>query len=170
MIYFKGAGHVALYCKAIGVILFAYGLTHCAGILPTYGARCGLTLNSYSAMIKRRPTYRPFRTLLVFLPHHFHLYYFEQRALSWLPLSSCTVPILRRSVPQLTEKDSQVNLTGENPKVQADGVCKLSSWITILSDSKARNMQVRIDLNKLLIGCAGLWGDPGQIPVNGRRC
>lgn len=27
MMYFKGTGHVALYCKAIGVTVFAYGLT-----------------------------------------------------------------------------------------------------------------------------------------------
>lgn len=30
----------------------------------------------------------------------------------------------------------------ENPKVQADGICKLSAWITVLGDSKARSRQV----------------------------
>lgn len=40
-------------------------------------------------------------------------------------------------------KDSQVNMIGENPKVQADGICKLSAWITVLGDAKARSRQVR---------------------------
>lgn len=52
MMYFKGTGHVALDCKAIGVTVFAYGLTCCAGNLPTYCARWGFTQDSYSAMIK----------------------------------------------------------------------------------------------------------------------
>lgn len=81
--------------------------------------------------------------LPVFLPHHFHLYYFEQGEFSWLPRSRCTVPIPRRRFPQLTGKDSQVNVIGENPKVQADGICKLSAWITVLGDAKARSRQVR---------------------------
>ena len=38
MMYFKGTGHVALYCKAIGVTVFAYGFTCCAGILPSLTA------------------------------------------------------------------------------------------------------------------------------------
>lgn len=108
--------------------------------------------------------------LPVFLPHHFHLYYFEQGEFSWLPRSSGTVPVPRRRFPQLTGKDSQVNMIGENPEVQADGICKLSAWITVLGIPRQEAGKLEEFLSELLIGCAGLWGNPGQIPEHRHRC
>lgn len=121
--YFKGTGHVALYCKAIGVTVFAYGLTCCAGILPTYCARCGLTRNSYSAMIKRRQTNDP-SEYPIFISLHSGFYDFQQRECNWPSLSIFSAPILRKNFPLLTEKGIWMSTDGGKKKpikIHTDG-------------------------------------------------
>ena len=128
MMYFKGIGHVALYCKAIGVTVSAYGLTRCAGILPTYCARWGLTPNSYSAMTKRRQTQGPSRRPSSSFFSVPIFYSFQQRGFNWLSLWIFTVSVLGRNFPHLTEKHIWMSSNGESQKSVRMGLDNYQQW------------------------------------------